>query len=135
MRPGEGPGRAREHYLQRPESSLRAHGTGKKRIIPKVMGGRDEEVGQEASHLVRKNAGSRARPEAAPARALSRYSPKEKTRAVTASPEEEETGKQELAAGPRRSTTLFSKHGDQPQYRLSPTPHRVHSPQGANHPE
>lgn len=58
MRPGEGPGLAKGYYLQRPESSLRAHGDRKEENYPQ---GDKGEVRQESSHLVRKNLGNKGK--------------------------------------------------------------------------
>lgn len=58
MRAGEGPGLAKGYYLQRPESSLRAHGDRKEENYPQ---GDKGEVRQESSHLVRKNLGNKER--------------------------------------------------------------------------
>lgn len=67
MRPGEGPGLAKGYYLQRPESSLRAHGDRKEENYPQGDGrsGGMKEVGRESSHFVRKNLGNKERQERA----------------------------------------------------------------------
>lgn len=62
MRPGEGPGLAKGYYLQRPESSLRAHGDRKEENYPQ---GDKGEVRQESFHLVGKNLGNKERQEPA----------------------------------------------------------------------
>lgn len=52
MRPGEGPGLAKGYYLQRPESSLRAHGDRKEENYPQGDEGKKmKETGRESPHL------------------------------------------------------------------------------------
>ena len=59
MRPGESPGLAKGYYLQRPESSLRAHGDRKEENYPQGDEGEKNERGRTRilSHLVKKNLG------------------------------------------------------------------------------
>lgn len=129
MRPREGPGLAKGYYLQRPESSLRAHGDRKEENYPQGdEGEKMKEVGQECSHLVRKNLGNRERQE--PAGVIISPQCKEKegkgNEAFTTSQEKEETGKRELAAGPKALLPILKAPGP----LVLPPPPTPYSPQG-----
>lgn len=62
MRPGDGPRLGKGYYLQRPESSLRAHGDRKEENYPQGDGGGGGNEGGRTRILpLRKNLGNRER--------------------------------------------------------------------------